>query len=93
VETDLLLVLDVADHNIDLLPEIDAVLLSNEWTPDHRFHYAYTRTVKGAYTYQQFVGLIATNVELAIYEAEWEDIRYLYAIGTNPPDFGFAHGH
>ncbi|WP_295767489.1 hypothetical protein [uncultured Mucilaginibacter sp.] len=81
---------DTVPHDTALAIELDREMEELGWSPLETFSYAFEKEFEADY-YEIETQLIA-NVDAATFEAEWQDVKYMYMIGVEEPKFGLSKG-
>lgn len=85
-----LVIFDTVAQDTSLAMEITREMEELGWTELEYFSYAFKKEAEG--TYDEVETHIIANVDAATFEAEWENVNYLYAIGNEAPKFKVSVG-
>lgn len=85
---DLLVIFDSNNQDTSLGVEINRMMEESGWTGSDQFSFAYTKEVDG--DYNDIESGIKNEVREAVVQAEWKNVKYLYAIGDEKPQFDIA---
>jgi len=85
-----LVIFDTVAQDTSLAMEITREMEELGWVAFESFSYAFEKEIDGDYA--AIEADIQTNVDAATFEAEWENVNYLYVIGNEAPKFSVSVG-
>lgn len=85
-----LVIFDTVAQDTSLAMEITREMEELGWTEAEYFSYAFEKEAEG--TYDEIEAHIIADVNAATFEAEWENVKYLYVIGNEAPKFKVSAG-
>lgn len=86
-----LVIFDTVAQDTSLAMEITREMEELGWTEFASFSYAYEKEAEGSY--EEIEADVIANVDAATFEAEWENVNYLYVIGNEAPKFKVSLGN